>query len=80
MLGRVNSEPDFRCPSIVLTAYLNLSGLHTGCGDSWNLLADTDKLIARSEGIEHIWVNGTPTRRDGTDLEGATPGILVDSC
>lgn len=32
MLGRVNSEPDFRCPSIVLAVYLNLSGLHTGYG------------------------------------------------
>lgn len=58
---------------------MNLFGIHTGCEESWNLLVDGDSLIVRSEGIEHIWVNGTPTRQDGTDLEGATPGILVDS-
>lgn len=48
-------------------------------GDSWNLLADSDELIARSGAIEYIWVNGAPTRQDGIDLEGANPKTLIDS-
>ena len=46
---------------------------------AWDFPADGDRLIARSQGIEHIWVNGTPTRQNGTDLEGATPGMVIDS-
>ena len=42
----------------------------------WDLPAGADRLIAHSTGIEHVWVNGTPIRRDGEDLE-ARPGVLL---
>jgi len=38
-----------------------------------------DRLIVRSTGIEHVWVNGTPTRVAGEDLPGARPGRLLRS-
>jgi N-acyl-D-aspartate/D-glutamate deacylase len=38
-----------------------------------------DRLIVRSTGVEHTWVNGVPTRRDGEDVPGATPGRLLRS-
>lgn len=43
----------------------------------WDLPAGADRLIARSEGIEHVWVNGTAIRRDGEDLDGSHPGSLL---
>lgn len=43
----------------------------------WDLPADADRLIARSRGIEAVWVNGTPIRLDGKDLDGARPGMLI---
>jgi N-acyl-D-amino-acid deacylase len=42
----------------------------------WDLPAGADRLIARSRGIEHVWVNGTATRREGDDLD-ARPGALL---
>jgi len=36
-----------------------------------------DRLVVRSTGIEHTWVNGTPTRLAGTDLPATTPGVLL---
>ena len=36
-----------------------------------------DRLVARSVGIEHMWVAGTPVRRDGVDIEKAAPGRLL---
>jgi N-acyl-D-aspartate/D-glutamate deacylase len=42
----------------------------------WDLPAGADRLIARSRGIEHVWVNGTAIRRDGDDLD-ARPGSLL---
>src|SRR4051794_23420399 len=39
--------------------------------------ANGDRLVSRSKGIEHIWVGGVATRRDGVDVEGASPGVLV---
>ena len=39
--------------------------------------ANGDRLVSRSRGIEHIWVGGVATRRDGVDIEGAIPGVLV---
>ena len=42
----------------------------------WDLPAGADRLIARSTGIEHVWVNGTAIRRDGEDLD-ARPGALL---
>jgi N-acyl-D-aspartate/D-glutamate deacylase len=37
----------------------------------------TDRLVVRPTGIEHTWVNGTPTRHAGKDLPDATPGRLL---
>jgi N-acyl-D-aspartate/D-glutamate deacylase len=42
----------------------------------WDLPAGADRLIARSRGIEHVWVNGSATRREGDDLD-ARPGTLL---
>jgi N-acyl-D-amino-acid deacylase len=38
-----------------------------------------DRLLVRSTGIEHVWVNGMAVRRDGTDLPGVSPGTLIKS-
>ena len=43
----------------------------------WDLPAGADRLIARSRGIEWTWVNGTPVRADGKDVEGVRPGTLI---
>jgi N-acyl-D-aspartate/D-glutamate deacylase len=43
----------------------------------WDLPAGTDRLIARSRGIEWTWVNGTAVRARGEDLEGVHPGVLI---
>jgi N-acyl-D-amino-acid deacylase len=39
----------------------------------------TDRLVVRSTGIEHLWVNGRATRAGGEDLAGAAPGRLIRS-
>jgi N-acyl-D-aspartate/D-glutamate deacylase len=39
--------------------------------------ANGDRLVSRSRGVHHIWVNGSPTRRHGEDIDGATFGELV---
>ena len=44
-----------------------------------DLPAGADRLIADSIGIEHIWVNGVPIRRDGDVVADAAPGVLVTS-
>jgi N-acyl-D-aspartate/D-glutamate deacylase len=36
-----------------------------------------DRLVVRSTGIEHVWVNGTPTRVAGEDVPGVAPGRLL---
>ena len=38
-----------------------------------------DRLVVKSTGVEAMWVNGTPTRRDGEDLAGVRPGRLLRS-
>jgi N-acyl-D-aspartate/D-glutamate deacylase len=43
----------------------------------WDLPSSADRLIVKSKGVHHIWVNGTAIRRDGVDLEGVRPGTLV---
>jgi N-acyl-D-aspartate/D-glutamate deacylase len=43
----------------------------------WDLPAGADRLIARSRGIEHVWVNGSAVRLDGKDVDGARPGALL---
>lgn len=44
-----------------------------------DLPAGADRLISRSTGIEHVWVNGTAIITDGLDVEvGASgPGMVV---
>jgi N-acyl-D-aspartate/D-glutamate deacylase len=43
----------------------------------FDLPAGADRLIARSRGIEHVWVNGTAIRADGKDIDDARPGVLL---
>ncbi len=43
----------------------------------WDLPAGADRLIARSTGVEHVWVNGEPIRQNGADVAGARPGTLL---
>jgi N-acyl-D-amino-acid deacylase len=39
----------------------------------------TDRLVVRSTGIEHVWVNGVAVRSDGADVPSVSPGRLVRS-
>jgi N-acyl-D-aspartate/D-glutamate deacylase len=36
-----------------------------------------DRLIVRSTGVEHVWVNGVATRTAGEDVPAARPGRLI---
>jgi N-acyl-D-aspartate/D-glutamate deacylase len=36
-----------------------------------------DRLVTRSTGVEHMWVNGIATRLRGQDLPGVAPGRLL---
>jgi N-acyl-D-amino-acid deacylase len=38
-----------------------------------------DRLVVDSTGVEHMWVNGIATRRDGRELDGVAPGRLLRS-
>jgi hypothetical protein len=38
-----------------------------------------DRLIVRSIGVEHVWVNGVATRVAGEDLPDVAPGQLLRS-
>jgi N-acyl-D-amino-acid deacylase len=40
---------------------------------------NADRLLVGSTGIEHMWVNGVATRRDGEELADVAPGRLVRS-
>jgi N-acyl-D-aspartate/D-glutamate deacylase len=42
-----------------------------------DLPAGADRLIGRSTGVEHVWVNGVPIRHDGVDVGGARPGMVL---
>ena len=35
-----------------------------------------DRLVVRSTGVEHVWVNGVATRTAGEDVPGVAPGRL----
>lgn len=51
-----------------------------GTGDLeriYDLPAGADRLVARSVGIEHVWVAGERTRADGVDVDGVRPGRLL---
>jgi N-acyl-D-aspartate/D-glutamate deacylase len=39
--------------------------------------AGGDRLVSDNVGIEHVWVGGRPVRREGAQVEGAYPGVLV---
>ena len=43
----------------------------------WDLPAGADRLVARSQGVEHVWVNGVAVRTDGKDVPDARPGVLI---
>ena len=43
----------------------------------FDLPAGADRLVARSRGIEAVWVNGTAVRLDGNDLSEIRPGTLI---
>ncbi len=36
-----------------------------------------DRLVVRSTGVEHVWVNGVATRLGGEDVAGVAPGQLL---
>ncbi len=36
-----------------------------------------DRLVVRSTGVEHVWINGVATRVGGDDVPGAAPGRLL---
>jgi N-acyl-D-aspartate/D-glutamate deacylase len=38
-----------------------------------------DRLVVRSTGVEHLWVNGVASRRDGEDVPGVASGRLLRS-
>jgi N-acyl-D-amino-acid deacylase len=38
-----------------------------------------DRLVARSTGVTHTWVNGVAVRRNGDDVPGVGPGQLLRS-
>ena len=42
-----------------------------------DLPAGADRLISRSTGIAHVWVNGQAIRTDGQDVAGSRPGRLL---
>jgi N-acyl-D-aspartate/D-glutamate deacylase len=44
-----------------------------------DLPAGADRLVVRSTGIEHVWVNGIPTRVAGVDVPGVAAGRLIRS-
>ncbi len=53
-----------------------------GCGDLQrvrDLPANEDRLIAPSEGIEYVWVNGSVVRAEARDVDGAAPGKMLKS-
>jgi len=40
--------------------------------------ANGDRLVVRSEGMQHVWVAGEAIRADGAEVEGAMPGSVVN--
>jgi N-acyl-D-aspartate/D-glutamate deacylase len=40
----------------------------------WDFPNATDRLVARGSGVHSVWVNGSPIRSGGIDLEAAAPG------
>jgi N-acyl-D-amino-acid deacylase len=46
---------------------------------AYDMPGGADRLLVGSTGIEHMWVNGVPTRRDGVELAEVAPGRLLRS-
>jgi N-acyl-D-aspartate/D-glutamate deacylase len=42
-----------------------------------DLPGGADRLVARSTGIEHVWVSGRAIRTDGRDLPDVRPGVVL---
>jgi len=51
----------------------------TGLERVYDQPGGADRLIARSTGVTHTWVNGAATRRDGRDIPGVAAGRLIRS-
>jgi N-acyl-D-aspartate/D-glutamate deacylase len=43
----------------------------------WDFPAGTDRLVTRSVGIHHVWVNGIPIWAEGEPVREARPGLLL---
>jgi N-acyl-D-amino-acid deacylase len=43
----------------------------------WDFPGGTDHLVARSTGIQFVWVNGYLTHANGNDVAGVAPGKLL---
>jgi len=43
----------------------------------YDLPGGADRVLARSRGIEHVWVNGTEIVRDGEDVPDVAPGMIM---
>lgn len=51
----------------------------TGLERVYDQPGGADRLIARSTGVAHTWVNGVATRRDGCDIPGVAAGRVLRS-
>lgn len=51
----------------------------TGLERVYDQPGGADRLIARSTGVTHTWVNGTASRRDGYDIPSVAAGQLLRS-
>ena len=43
----------------------------------YDLPTGADRIVAYSQGVESVWVNGTLIRSGGTDLDGVRPGRVL---
>jgi hypothetical protein len=51
-----------------------------GCGEIERVMdfpAGADRLVTRSTGIAHVWVNGVPIWSEGVPVPDARPGLLL---
>lgn len=60
-----------------LTAFDPITIGVAGTERVWDLPGGGDRLVARSQGIEYVWVNGQPVWRHGREVEAALPGRLL---
>ena len=42
-----------------------------------DLPGGADRLVVRSRGVEHVWINGERTRRGGVDVAASYPGRVI---